>query len=137
MTDGGYDAFDDPHAFGAFTGMYCEVRHPATFSALCLLNMGSAEGGGDTPPDLGRIFVERGRDREFLLEVLRPQYVLGGDPGAHADAAALMGPRIHELYFAEWPGRVIITRHRDGDPQLQGSHFYHSGTYHAARITEY
>jgi hypothetical protein len=48
-----------------------------------------------------------------------------------------MGPRIHELYFAEWPGRVIITRHRDGDPQLQGSHFYHSGTYHAARITEY
>lgn len=101
------------HSFGAFTGMYCEVRHPGTFSALCLLNMGSAEGGGDTSPDLGRLFVERGRDRDFMLETLRPQYVLGGDPSRHVAAAALMDPRIHEFYFSEWPTRVIIEEVRE------------------------
>jgi pimeloyl-ACP methyl ester carboxylesterase len=96
------------HSFGAFTGMYCEILHPGTFGALCLLNMGSAEGGEDNAAEFLSLFVERGRDLEFLMEALGPQYVLGGDPSRHAAAASLMDPRIHELYFSEWPTRVII-----------------------------
>jgi pimeloyl-ACP methyl ester carboxylesterase len=99
------------HSFGAFTGMYCEVRHPGTFGALCLLNMGSAEGGGANSD--GAVFVEHGRDREFMVEALKSQYVRGGDPSRHAAALALMDPRIHELFYAEWPKRVIIEEVRN------------------------
>src|SRR5690606_7170972 len=58
------------HSFGGFTGMYCELRHPGTFGALCLIPPGSAEGAKDTPPELERLWIDHGNDREFLLSAL-------------------------------------------------------------------
>ncbi|WP_157220792.1 alpha/beta fold hydrolase [Flavisphingomonas formosensis] len=96
------------HSFGGFTGMFCEVRHPATFSALCLITTASAEGGKDTPPEIGQLWIDHGNDREFLLKTIPPQSVRGGHPTAHIDAVILMDRRVHEVYFKEFVDRVII-----------------------------
>ena len=98
------------HSFGGFTGMYCEIRHPDTFGALCLITPGSAEGGKDTPPELESLWIDHGNDREFLLNTL-----LGSDhtlyqdyPTAHIDAVILMDRRVHLAYFGEYRARIII-----------------------------
>jgi pimeloyl-ACP methyl ester carboxylesterase len=106
-------------SFGGFTGMYCEVRHPGTFAAMCLVNPGSAEGGKDTPPDLERLWIEHGNDREFLLNALTAasdltrQGVRGVHPSAHVDSVVLMDRRVHEAYFGEYRDLVIIDAIRD------------------------
>lgn len=88
------------HSFGGFTGLDCEARHPGTFSAICLLNTASAEGGIHTPLEAGRLLIEHGHDVDFLEQAYGSR--------SHAEAAALMDRRVHELYFAEYPGRTII-----------------------------
>lgn len=101
-------AFYIGHSIGAFTGMFCEVRNPGTFSALCLLNTASAEGGSHSAPEAGQLLIQHGRDRDVMREALIPMYVRGGDPTPHADAAALMDRRVHELFYEEYPNRIII-----------------------------
>lgn len=95
------------HSFGGFTGLYCEVRHPGTFSALCLLATAAAGGGGHAGPDAGQFLIEHGRDRDVLLQAVAPMYVHGGAAGAQVGAAQvaavmLMDPAIHKTYFAEY-----------------------------------
>ncbi|RYY28774.1 MAG: alpha/beta hydrolase [Sphingomonadales bacterium] len=101
------------HSFGGFTGMYCEVRHPGTFSALCLLNSASAEGGKDSPPDVGTVFIEGAGDVDFLTGALSPHFIRGGSSAAHIAAAMLMDRRIHELYFPEWRQLSIMDELRN------------------------
>lgn len=103
------------HSFGGFTGMYCEVRHPGTFSAMCLITTASAEGAKDTPSDVGQLWIDHGDDREFLLSALasQPQSVRGPHPSAHIDAVVLMDRRVHETYFGEYVDRIIINEIRD------------------------
>ena len=88
------------HSFGGFLGMDCEVRHPGTFAALCLLNTASAEGGRHTPAETAQLLIEHGRDEELLTQVYGSR--------SHARAAAMMDRRVHETYFAEYPDRIII-----------------------------
>jgi len=98
------------HSFGGFTGMYCEVRHPGTFGALCLITPGSAEGAKDTPPELERLWIDHGNDREFLLGALadNDQALYQDYPTAHIDAVLLMDRRVHLAYFGEYRTRIII-----------------------------
>ena len=100
------------HSMGAFTGMFCEVRHPGTFSALCLINTASAEGGGYSPPEAGQLLIQHGRELDVLREALLPMYVRGGDPTPHAAAAVLMDRRVHEAFYAEYNDRIIIDQIR-------------------------
>jgi pimeloyl-ACP methyl ester carboxylesterase len=107
------------HSFGGFTGMFCEVRHPGTFAAMCLVTPGSAEGGKDTPQDLEQLWIEHGNDREFLLNALTtpsdltPQGVRGVHPSAHVDAVVLMDRRVHKAYFGEYRDCIIINEIRE------------------------
>lgn len=101
------------HSMGGFTGMFCAIRHPGIFSALCLIATASAEGGKHTPAEVGRLMVEHGSDRDFLSEALKPMYARQGDTSAHVNAATLVDRAVHEAYFAEYPERVIIDDIRD------------------------
>lgn len=96
------------HSFGGFTGMFCEVRHPGTFVALVLLNTASAEGGGHTPPENAQLLIEHGSDRDFMRAALASMYTRGPVADVHVEAASMVDPRIHEVYFAEYPNRIII-----------------------------
>ena len=98
------------HSFGGFTGMYCEIRHPGTFGALCLITPGSAEGAKDTPPELERLWIDHGNDRHFLLAALidNDQALYQDYPTAHIDAVLLMDRRVHLAYFGEYRTRIII-----------------------------
>lgn len=96
------------HSFGGFTGMYCEVRHPRTFSAMCLITPGAASGGAHAGPDAGVLFVEFGRDREVLQNALGAAYADPANAAAHVEAILVMDRRVHEGYFAEYPHTVIL-----------------------------
>lgn len=96
------------HSIGGFTGMYCQLRHPGTFSKMCLINTASAEGGGHTPKENEQLLMEHGRDQKFLEGALQTMYVRGGDPRPHATAAALMNRRVHEAFYAEYYDLSII-----------------------------
>ena len=96
------------HSFGGFTGLYCEVRHPGTFGAICLITTASAEGGGFTPPEITQLMVEHGGDEGFMRTALAGMYVRGGDTTRHARTAAQMDPSIHAIYFEEYRERIII-----------------------------
>lgn len=98
------------HSFGGFTGMFCEVRHPGTFEALCLITPGSAEGAKDTPPELERLWIDHGNDRVFLLDALmdNDQALYQDYPTAHIDAVVLMDRRVHLAYFGEYRSQIII-----------------------------
>ena len=96
------------HSFGAFTGMYCEVRNPGTFTALALLNTASAEGGRHTPPENAELLIEHGSNPDFMRLALAAMYVRGPVPETHVQAATSLNKRVHELYFAEYPDRIII-----------------------------
>ncbi len=90
------------HSFGGFTGLYCETRHPGTFSALCLLATAGAGGGAHAGPDAGRFMIDHGKNREVLLQAVAPMYVHGGGGAAQVEAVLLMDTHIHETYFAEY-----------------------------------
>jgi pimeloyl-ACP methyl ester carboxylesterase len=53
------------HSLGAFAGVLAEIRHPGTFSALCLLSPGPADPRRD-PVDALEFLIEHGQDREML-----------------------------------------------------------------------
>lgn len=96
------------HSIGGFTGMFCAVRHPGTFAALALIATASAEGGKNTPPEVGQMHVEHGTDPEFLHKALASMYVRDADTGPHVAAGLLVDRRVHESFFAEYPNQVII-----------------------------
>jgi pimeloyl-ACP methyl ester carboxylesterase len=103
------------HSMGGFTGMFCEVRHPGTFSAMCLLATAAAGGGGHAGPDAGKFLIEHGNDREILQKAVAPMYLHGDNGAANVEAILLMDRRVHEIYFAEYPKRVIIDEIRHVD----------------------
>ncbi len=96
------------HSFGGFTGMYCEVRHPGSFSALCLLTSGPAGGGGFAGPEAGKFLIEHGNDREALRAAFAAMYVHGGDGSANVEAALMMDLSVHRAYFPEWVRLSIL-----------------------------
>lgn len=96
------------HSFGGFTGMYCEVRHPGSFSAMCLLATGAAGGGGHAGPDAGQFLIEHGKDREALRQAITPMYLRDHDVSAQIEAVMLMDRGVHKAYFAEYIHRSIL-----------------------------
>lgn len=96
------------HSMGGFTGMYCEIRHPGVFSALCLLATAGAGGGGHAAPEVGQLMIEHGRNREILQGAFAPMYVHGDDGSANVETVVLIDRRVHEAYFGEYPNLSIL-----------------------------
>lgn len=103
------------HSIGGFTGLFCEVRHPGTFSAMCLLTTASAGGAGHANPETGKLLIEHGRDPEAMRGNFAPMYVHGGDGSVNVESVLLVDRRVHEAFFADYPTRVISTEIRDID----------------------
>ena len=99
------------HSLGGFTGLFAQIRHPGTFSALSLLATAVAA-GGTAPPGLKEAFVTRGRDRAFTQGAFASMYLHPGpDDIRHAvDAVSLIDPSVHETFFSNFSRNVITER---------------------------
>lgn len=99
------------HSLGGFTGLYAQIRHPGTFSALALLASAVAA-GGVAPPGLKESFKARGRDRAFTEPAFASMYLhpRPGDIRRAADAVGLIDPSVHETFFSNFPNVVITDR---------------------------
>lgn len=90
------------HSLGGLAGLFCEIRHPRTFSAMCLLASGAARGGG-----ISDLFIHHGRDREFLRNALRPNIRNEAHLNSHVEAVTLIDRCVHEEFHAQF-SRVDI-----------------------------
>lgn len=92
------------HSFGGFAGLYCEVRHPGTFGAICLLAPADAGSGEHKAnADFFKVIVEHGNNPDVMRGVLAPLYVR--QPalvGRQLASLAIMSRRVHEAYFPEY-----------------------------------
>jgi pimeloyl-ACP methyl ester carboxylesterase len=105
------------HSIGGFTGMFAEIRHPGTFSALCLLATASASGGGHAPPETGALLTEKGRDPDAMHESFAPMYVRAGadEVKLAVESIGLMDSSVHKAFFADYPNRVLTGQIGDID----------------------
>lgn len=99
------------HSLGGFTGLFAQIRHPGTFSALALLATAAAA-GGSPPPGLKDAFVTRGRDPAFTQGAFAAMYVRPGpnDIRRSADAVSLVDPSVHEAFFSNFARHIITER---------------------------
>ena len=97
------------HSLGGFTGMFAQIRHPGTFSALCLLATAAA-GGNDAPASVKDAFVRDGRDAAKMRAAFGPLYMRpnANDIRLAADAVTRLDPSVHEAFYPNF-GRNIIT----------------------------
>lgn len=97
------------HSLGGFTGLYAQIRHPGTFSALALLATAVAQ-GGTPPPGLKEAFVARGRDPGFTEPAFSGMYLRPKprDIRRAAEAVAMVPPSVHETFFSNF-AKVVIT----------------------------
>ena len=103
------------HSLGAFTGLFAEIRHPGTFTALCLLSPAAAMLGHDNPPETVQFFLEHGRNKDMVRESFRHMFV-----GPHSrmlelsvDAAVLMDSDVHRMFFEQSRNVSIDNRLKD------------------------
>ena len=99
------------HSLGGFTGLFAQIRHPGTFSALALLATAVAA-GGTPPPGLKEAFVTRGRDRSFTQPAFAAMYLHPGpdDVRRSVDAVSLIDPSVHESFFSNFASVAIAER---------------------------
>ena len=86
------------HSLGGFLGLLTEVRHPCTFSAMCLVASGAARGGS-----VSDLFVCHGGDEGHLLSALQGNYDNPAHVHGHVEAALLIDPHVHEVFFEQFP----------------------------------
>jgi pimeloyl-ACP methyl ester carboxylesterase len=98
------------HSFGGFAGMYCEARHPRTFSALCLITPGAAGNSGRLDPQAGAVMIEHGKDREFLMAAFAASYKDTANAISHVEAILLMDPHVHKTFFPSF-SKINILDH--------------------------
>lgn len=96
------------HSLGGFTGMYAQIRHPGTFSALCLLATAAAS-GGVAPPGLETYFTESGHNQAQMRDTFATMYKR---PTPHmlqmaAEAVGVIDPAVHQAFYPNY-ARVII-----------------------------
>lgn len=96
------------HSLGGFTGMYAQVRHPGTFSVLCLLATAVAS-GGVAPAGLETYFTERGQDQAQMRETFATMYRKPNDRMLQmaAEAVGVINPAVHQAFYPNY-SRVII-----------------------------
>ena len=99
------------HSLGGFTGMYAQLRHPGTFSALCLLATAAAS-GGVAPPGLASYFTERGHDQAQMRDTFATMYKR---PTPHmlqmaAEAVGAIDPAVHQAFYPNYAHVVITDR---------------------------
>ena len=99
------------HSLGGFTGLFAQIRHPGTFSALALLATAVAA-GGTPPPGLKESFVSRGRDGTFTRPAFAAMYLHPGpnDVSRAVEAVSLIDPSVHESFFSNFASVVITER---------------------------
>lgn len=99
------------HSLGGFTGMFAQVRHPGTFSAMALLATAVAAGSA-APAGLKETFVARGKDPAFTQGAFASMFLHPGpDDVRHAvDAVSLVEPSVHEAFFPNYARNVITER---------------------------
>ncbi len=99
------------HSLGGFTGLLAEIRHPGTFSALCLLATAAA-GGGTAPLGLDRFFAENSGDPDALYGAFAPMFVRPQreDVMVAVGAVALVPPSVHTAFYAGYPHNIITNQ---------------------------
>ena len=100
------------HSFGGYIGLYGEVRHPGTFGAIALLAPADA-GSGEHKANMefAQVMIAHGRNPEFMGQLLPAMYTRKPElAGRQAATLALMDPRVHELYFAEFSNLSFIDK---------------------------
>jgi pimeloyl-ACP methyl ester carboxylesterase len=104
------------HSLGGFTGLFAQIRHPGTFSALCLLATAAA-GGNDAPASVEDAFVRDGRDDAKIRLAFRPLYMRPqpNDIRLAAEAVTLLDPAVHEAFYPNYGRNTITERLRDID----------------------
>lgn len=92
------------HSFGCVIGLLAEIRHPGTFSALCLLSPGPADHRRD-PVDTLEFLIEHGRDREAVQGAFGRMFVRPTPRvlDAAVDAVILVDPRVHRAQKEQNP----------------------------------
>ena len=95
------------HSFGGFVGMYCEARHPGTFSALCLITPGAAGNAGRLDQN-GALMIEHGKNREVLMATFTGSYRDPASAVSHVEAILLMDPYVHKTFFSSFPKLNIL-----------------------------
>lgn len=99
------------HSLGGFTGMYAQLRHPGTFSVLCLLATAVASGGA-APAGLETYFTEHGRDHAQMREIFATMYRRPNDRMLQmaADAVGLVSPAVHQAFYPNYAHVAIADR---------------------------
>lgn len=99
------------HSLGGFTGLFAEIRHPGTFSALCLLATAAA-GGGTAPLGLDSFFAENRGNADALYGAFAPMFVRPRrtDVMVAVDAVALVPSSVHTAFYAGYPHNIITDR---------------------------
>jgi pimeloyl-ACP methyl ester carboxylesterase len=96
------------HSMGGFTGLYAQIRHPGTFSALCLLATAVAAGGA-APAGVGEALVAKGSNLAARMAAFKPMYVRPTEDTVKraAEAVGVMDPSVHRAFCPDHPRTVI------------------------------
>ena len=96
------------HSLSAFVGLFAEIRHTNSFSALCLLAPGPADPRSD-PVDALEFLVEHGQDRQMLRPAFGHMFVHPTDSLLEAmlDAVTLIDRRVFRA-LQEQNGKTSI-----------------------------
>ena len=102
------------HSFGAIIGLLAEIRHPSTFTGLCLLSPGPAAPRHD-PVDTLDALIAHGPARDMLRDGFRQMFVR--QPGEMLelalDAATLVDAGVHRAQKEQKPHFSIDDRLKD------------------------
>jgi pimeloyl-ACP methyl ester carboxylesterase len=100
------------HSIGGYIGMLTEIRHPGTFSILCLLATGPVGGGRSNPEGIADIFIQDGGDQAVMRDTLGPMYLRPDPRGAGLAAAAcsVIASSVHEAFFLEYQSASLEDR---------------------------
>jgi pimeloyl-ACP methyl ester carboxylesterase len=104
------------HSFGGFMGLFTELNHPGTFSAINLLAPSAASGGSATPDEVRITITNEGQNNEVMAGLYSQMYVR---PYTEAmitplvKSIELMDLGVHKAYFYQEYDANVITDQLD------------------------
>jgi pimeloyl-ACP methyl ester carboxylesterase len=102
------------HSFGSFISLLAEIRHPGSFSALCLLTPGPADPRRDPVQGL-QFLIEHGRNRDMLGVGFGRMFVRPPGPllDSVLDAMTLVDAEMHRMHHDQHADVSIDDRLKD------------------------